>query len=378
MAPEVPVDHDHQALRLFLCGDVMPGRGIDQVLPQSCDPALHEPWVKDARVYRQLAEAENGPIPAPVDHDYVWGDALAWLERFAPDRRLINLETAVTCSDDAWPGKGVHYRMHPSNVGVITAAGIDACSLANNHVLDWGYAGLDETLASLDNAGVAIAGAGQDLAAASAPVALDTDTKGRVILLALGSTSSGVPSEWAARSERPGVWLVDEARQHAVDTVARRVAEFKRNGDVVVVSIHWGSNWGYRIPNAQRRFAHALIGAGVDVVHGHSSHHPRGIEVHRGRLVLYGCGDFVNDYEGIGGHTEYRPELTLMYFVDLEPDSGRLRNLALRPMRIRRFQLVDANAGDAAWLAARLDRECRKLGAGVERDDDGTFRLMWG
>jgi len=130
-----------RTLRLLLAGDVMTGRGIDQVLAHPGDPRLHEAWVHDAREYVRIAERASGPVPAPVPPAYPWGDALAEMEAARPDLRIVNLETAITTADDAWPGKGIHYRMHPANVGCLTAAGIDACSLANNHVLDWGRAG---------------------------------------------------------------------------------------------------------------------------------------------------------------------------------------------------------------------------------------------
>ena len=362
-----------QDLRLFLCGDVMTGRGIDQVLPQSCAPVLHEEWVKDARVYRQIAEDANGPIPAPVSHDYVWGDALAWFEHFAPDWRVINLETAITTSDEAWPGKGIHYRMHPANAGVLTAAGIDACSMANNHVLDWGHPGLEETLTVLADRGIATAGAGPDRATAQTPALLDAGTNGRVLLVACGAPSSGIPSDWAAGTARAGVWRLDETRRETIDAIACQITAHRQTGDIVIASIHWGGNWGYEIPRAQRRCAHALIDAGVDIVHGHSAHHPRGIEVYAGRLILYGCGDFLNDYEGIGGHAEYRPDLTLMYFVDVDAASGRLQGLAIRPMRLHRFRLVDADPADADWVTTRLDRESRKLGTAIVKDAAGTL-----
>ena len=151
---------DPEVVTLFLCGDVMTGRGLDQVFPQSSDPRLHEPYVRSALQYVELAEAQNGPIPAPVDHAYPWGDALGELGRAAPDARIINLETSVTTSDRQWRGKGIHYRMHPANISCITAAGIDCCVLANNHVIDWGFDGLRETLEVLQTAGLETAGAG--------------------------------------------------------------------------------------------------------------------------------------------------------------------------------------------------------------------------
>ena len=136
-------------ITLFLCGDVMTGRGIDQVLPYPNAPRLFEPYVKSALDYVVLAEQAHGRFPKPVEFAYIWGDVLSEFERVAPDVRVINLETAVTRSSDHWRGKDIHYRMHPDNLPCLTAAGIDCCVLANNHVLDWGYAGLDETLATL-------------------------------------------------------------------------------------------------------------------------------------------------------------------------------------------------------------------------------------
>ena len=150
-------------ITIFLCGDVMIGRGIDQILPHPGDPALHEASVRSATTYVRLAEERTGPLAAPVGFEYVWGDALEVLARVKPDVKLVNLETSITLSGDPWEGKAVHYRMHPANVRCLTRAGIDCCVLANNHVLDWGYAGLDETVRTLERAGVKTAGAGRDL-----------------------------------------------------------------------------------------------------------------------------------------------------------------------------------------------------------------------
>ena len=121
---------------LFLYGDVMTGRGIDQILPHPSQPQLFEPYVRSALGYVELAEEKGGPLPRSVDFAYVWGDALRELDRLRPHARIVNLETAVTVAEDAWPGKGIHYRMHPGNVGCLSAAAIDCCVLANNHVLD--------------------------------------------------------------------------------------------------------------------------------------------------------------------------------------------------------------------------------------------------
>ena len=117
---------DDDSLALWLAGDVMTGRGIDQVLQHPGDPALHQAHVHDARDYVRLAEAVNGPIPAPVPDEHPWGDALATMARHADAPRIVNLETAITRAGEPWPGKGVHYRMHPANIGCLRAARLDA------------------------------------------------------------------------------------------------------------------------------------------------------------------------------------------------------------------------------------------------------------
>ena len=366
------------SVTLLLAGDVMTGRGIDQVLPKPCDPRIHEGYVKNAKGYVRLAERAHGRIKQPVDFAYIWGDALAVLRRESPHVRIINLETSVTRSNRFWRGKGIHYRMSPENVACITAADVDVCVLANNHVLDWGHAGLAETLKTLRAAGVKTAGAGEDLAKASAPAVCEIAKGTRVLVFAFGCPSSGVYPSWAATKTRAGVHVLASLSNAAADGAAKLMKRHRRDGDVVVASIHWGGNWGYQIPADQRRFARRLIDtAAVDVVHGHSSHHARGIEVYRGKLILYGCGDLINDYEGISGHEAYRGDLGLMYFATLSPDTGRLQSLRMVPTQMRRLQLRRASRTDTQWLHKTLDRECRPLGARVVLGKDSALTLQW-
>lgn len=355
---------------LFMCGDVMAGRGIDQALPHPSQPFIPEDYIRDARDYIYLAEKANGPIQKPVGFDYIWGDAIAILEQINPDLRLINLETSVTQSDDYWPHKGVNYRMHPGNISSLTVAHIDCCSLANNHVLDWGYAGLLETLEILEKAHIKTAGAGRDRQAAEAPAVVSLPGKGRVIVYSLGSETSGIPSRWAASSDRPGVNLLPDLSKQTVKRIGARIRSIKQPQDIVVASIHWGSNWGYEISQTEREFAHNLIDqASVDLIHGHSSHHVKGLEVYNGKLILYGCGDLINDYEGIRGYEDFRDDLSLLYFATLDPLTGKLCALRMVPTQIKRFQLHRATMTNARWLAATLDRECQKFGAHVQLEE---------
>lgn len=368
--------NDAQTIRLFLGGDVMTGRGIDQILPHPADPRIFESYLKSARDYVALSEQRFGPLSLPVDYAYPWGDALAELERQAPDFRIFNLETAVTARGEPWPGKGIQYRMHPANLPCLAVAKPDCCALANNHVLDWGYEGFADTLATLDKAGMKAAGAGKDATAACRPAVLERNGK-RVWVFAWGTENSGVAEAWAAGANRAGVNFLDDMSSASVKKIAEAVRAVKRAGDVVVASLHWGSNWGYGVSKDRRRFAHALIDkAGVDVVHGHSSHHPRPIEVYRGRLILYGCGDLINDYEGISGYETFRGELGLLYFVTLGRGGG-LQKLAMRPVTRQRLRLNISSQEDAAWLAKKLDEESKRFGSRIELAPDLTLQLRW-
>src|SRR5437899_10430520 len=270
------------SIRLFLCGDAMTGRGIDQALPHPVSPVLYEPYVRDAREYVDLAEKANGPIRRPVTFDYIWGDVLQELERAEVNLRIINLETAITSAETPWRGKGIHYRMHPRNIGCLSAA-----------------------------------------------------------------------------------------------RIANQMREFQQPCDLLVASIHWGSNWGYDIPPQQIAFAHRLVEGGVAIVHGHSSHHVKAIEVFKGRLILYGCGDFITDYEGISGYESFRGHLALMYLVDLDSRSGELLSVRLVPMQMRRFRLEQTSAADARWLCNLLEQLGESFGISAEPDGDNSLILEW-
>jgi poly-gamma-glutamate capsule biosynthesis protein CapA/YwtB (metallophosphatase superfamily) len=362
-------------LTIFLCGDVMTGRGVDQILPHPGDPRLRERYVHDARSYVRLAEAVSGPIPRPAGYEWPWGDALPVLDGLAPDARVINLETSITRRDTFAPGKGIHYRMSPANAGCLAAARPDVCTLANNHVLDFGRGGLADTLGALARAGLAAAGAGVDGISAAQPAAVGVAGRRRVLVLSCGTRSSGIPPDWAAGPGKPGLNVLPDLSARTAGQLIGRLQRARQPGDVVVVSIHWGPNWGYGVPADHIRFAHRLLDGGADVIHGHSSHHPRPVEVYRGKLVLYGCGDCIDDYEGISGYPEYRDDLRLMYFAAVEPGTGQLAGLRMVPMQARKMRLQRAAGADTRWLAGVLRRISRRFGTRVDLGPDGLLTI---
>ena len=360
---------------VFACGDVMPGRGVDQILPRPGDPELREAFARDARAYVDLAERAHGPIPRPVSFGWPWGDALQVLDEIAPDVRVINLETSITTSHEFAPGKAIHYRMSPGNLPCVAAVRPDACALANNHVLDFGHHGLADTLRALAGAGLRAVGAGPDSDAARRPVAVPVSGGGRAVIVSCGTACSGIPAGWAAAPGRPGVNRLPDLSPATADGVIGQVQAARRPGDVAVVSIHWGSNWGYDVDGDQVRFARRLIDGGIDLIYGHSSHHPRPVEIYRGKLVLYDCGDCLDDYEGITGHERFRPDLRLLYFATLVPGTGTVASLRMAPMQARQMQLRHASTADSQWLASMLSRISRGFGTRTERQPDGTLVL---
>ena len=293
-----------------------------------------------------------------------------------PDVRIINLETSVTTCSEPWPRKGIHYRMHPANVDVIKAANIDCCIMSNNHTADWGMEGLRETLRTLQAAGLPYAGAGFNAEEAAAPAIFPLEGGGRVLVFAAGHNSSGIPERWQA-SHQSGVNLIELQRSSGLTSLADNVKKHKQPGDIVVFSIHWGGNWGYEIETPFRNFAHSAIDrAGVDLIHGHSSHHPQGVEVYKGKLIIYGCGDFINDYEGIGGHDNYRGDLSYMYFPTLDAQNGRVVSLQLVPMQIYRLSLRAAKTPDIHWMLKTMSRECQALGCDVKLRDNRLHLVL--
>ncbi|MGY5138802.1 CapA family protein, partial [Streptomyces nigrescens] len=185
---------------------------------------------------------------------------------------------------------------------------------------------------------------------------------------------SGIPRDWAAAGSRSGVDFVARPTPAAAGEIIGRVRQLKRPGDLAVASVHWGPNWGYHVTRSEAGFAHALLEGGVDVVHGHSSHHPRALEAYRGKLVIHGCGDFIDDYEGITGYEAYRDDLRLLFLVTVDPDTGRLHDVRIIPLQSRRMRLRHASPEDSRWLRGLLDR----IGSGFgpcAAEPEGTLTL---
>jgi poly-gamma-glutamate synthesis protein (capsule biosynthesis protein) len=311
----------------------------------------------DTMLGRTVAEhvAANGRMA-------VWKDVLPTL--WSADLVLVNLECALTRHAVEWTDgerKAFYFRAHPSAVETLTAAGIDFVSLANNHVLDFGVDGLRETIETLDRAGVAHAGAGVDLAEAERPARLDAEGV-RIAVVA----AADHPEPWAAAPERPGIRLLRIGSETDLERLARSLAEARAGADFVVLALHWGPNMRDRPTRDFRRFAHAAIDAGADIVWGHSAHVVQGIEFHKGRPILYDTGELVDDY---AVDPELRNDLGALFRVHVR--GPVVDEVAALPIRIDDMRTGIATEPERSWFAKKLTAQCAALATSVEEASDG-------
>ncbi|WAH97292.1 CapA family protein [Arthrobacter sp. MMS18-M83] len=282
--------------------------------------------------------------------DYPWGDTLPVLRQ--ADIRFANLECVL--ADDGTPAAGKMYlfRSDAKNVESLRSAAIDVVSLANNHVLDYGIDALLEMLPTLDEHGILRAGAGMDLESARRP-AVRWVGPTAVGFIAFTDNEPG----WEATARVPGIYYVP------VDTGDRRVRELlemvrqaQGHNQLLVVSAHWGANWGSEVPPAHQNLARALIDAGADLVFGHSAHIFRGVEIYRNRPIIYSAGDFVDDY---AVDPDERNDQSFVFLM--ETDGSVPRKLRLHPTNIIRLQTRLARQS-AGKIAERMQRLSRQLG----------------
>lgn len=311
-------------------------------------------FLGDVMLGRLVNRALEGKPPA-----FPWGDVLPALQ--AADGAVCNLECVFSDRGAPWPGKLFTFRSDARNVRVLQVAGVRAVSLANNHVLDFGDQALADCLEVLDAAGIARAGAGRDAREAQRP-AVWTCGGLRVGMVAFTDNEP----EWEAGPDRPGVFYApvdpEDLRFQKVVELTRALA---RGVDRVVVSAHWGPNWGRRPLPKHRAAARVLAEAGAHVVWGHSAHIVRGVEFVGGCVVLYSCGDFVDDY---AVDEVERNDWSFAFFLNWL-DHGVQVDLV--PTTIRDFHAELARGREREAICRRMWELCQELGTEVEETDRG-------
>jgi len=351
--------------RMCLLGDVMLGRLVDQALPS------HVENLEDAFHVKMLFRAKNPNVKLPVEHKYVWGNVLEDIK--SADVRIINLETSVTTHPVKYPEKAFNYRMHPNNLKCLKEANVEYASLANNHTLDFSNEGLYETLSSLSKFEIAFAGAGRNKEEAQRPAVFTA--KGKKIAC---FSAADHYDFWFSGPNKPGInYLdVDNFKKEDIDQIKAAVKDVKakENPDFVVFSLHWGSNYCWQPHKQKQEFAHRLIDeCGVDVIHGHSSHHIQGIEVYKGKPIVYGSGDFVDDY---AVDKEYRNDLGFAYFINWN-ENKTVQNIELVPTKIECCQVLKAGEQDKKWLFNTLQRLCQPFHTQVALLASGNFNVTY-
>src|SRR5215218_7108383 len=288
-----------------------------------------------------------------------WGDVLPLL--LSADLRIINLECAITGHRRPWSRtpKVFHFRADPLATEVLRAARVDACSLANNHTLDFEEKGLLDTLAHLEAAGIRYAGAGRNLEEAARPVLLE----GGVTLVAF--TDNEPP--FAAGPDKPGTnYLPVSTEPEVLRRVEEAIGAAREAGArTVVFSNHWGPNMVRRPRATFRRFARAVVDRGADVYYGHSAHVFQGVEVYRSKPILYDTGDFIDDY---AVDPDLRNDRSFLFRVSME--DGDLRRLELFPV-VLPFARVELARGDEQEIILdRMVNLSAEMGTVFDRRED--------
>lgn len=315
-------------MRIALTGDVMLGRNAGLVLDRT-----------------------------PPEH--VWGDVLPAMRE--ADLRLVNLECVIAMGGAPIQPKVFHFRAPPAAIAALQAARVDAVTLANNHVLDYGPGAFLEMLDLLDAAGIPRVGAGRDADEAWRPVFLDAQGV-RVGIMAFTDNEA----RWETGRNRPGTAYLDvDLESAAAERFLARVADAAGACDVLVVSAHWGPNMREDPPPHFQRFARAALDAGATLWWGHSAHVFQGVERRGQGMILYDTGDFVDDY---AVDPDLRNDLSFLFELDV--DARRVRSLALLPTAIdaRACQARRAKGFDDDWAVARMVELSAPFGTRLVRD----------
>ena len=323
---------------VFQGGDNMFGRAVQLTLPYQTEGDDQITDSQSAQLYLDqiLPGVDIGDLrDQNVRGEYLWGDVPFDL---GEDVRILNLEAAptLTINNPDIPAKTIHYHVNMYNIPLIFSkfAAPIVLSMANNHTIDMGKTALtQETLKFIPNS----VGVGNNIIRATEPKRI-----GNLAIYAFGAGCSGVPSDWAATSTSSGIAYLppidSDANVDAAFSIIQQSIRAEDYNRCICISIHWGPNWASTSGDNQPyrvKLAHRLIDeAGVSIIYGHSSHHIRGIELYRGKLILYGAGDFINDYENISSKYDTGGAL---FIVDLN-DDYTFKDLNLIPFEVKKLQ----------------------------------------
>jgi poly-gamma-glutamate synthesis protein (capsule biosynthesis protein) len=312
-------NHDDTSVVIALMGDVMIGRLVNEKIKQ-------------------------------FGFAYPWGNVLSLLEQ--ADLRFLNLETTLTTSKEK-VFKTFNFKSDPEHAGVLARAGINAVTIANNHIGDFGIKGMMETIEVLDKAGILHTGAGRNAVEAASPVYISCKNL-RIALL--GCTDN--EASWNAMEDYPGINYIETGN---IEKLKTQVNEVKNNADLLILSIHWGPNMRQKPSKEFIEFAHQAIDAGIDIIHGHSAHIFQGIEWYKNGLILYDSGDFIDDYQV---DPVLRNDHGFLFLCTVE--RHKIMHLQLVPVLISNMQVNLATGANRDWCIKRMQTLCEPFGTNAE------------
>jgi len=290
-------------------------------------------------------------------YKYPLGNIIPLLHK--TDLNIVNLETTLTKHMLRIP-KVFNFRAEPDRVQTLKEGRIDIVSLANNHSKDFGDIGLLETIATLDSAGIQHVGAGATLTEAKKPFVVQ---KNGITIGVIGYTDNE-PS-WKAEKNKPGTNFIEVDE---IESVKKDIRTLRTQVDILIVTLHWGPNM-QTVPSQKFvDFAHQLVDAGVDIIHGHSSHVFQGVEVYKNSLIMYDTGDLVDDYHVT---PELRNDRSFLFLVTATKQGPQ--KLKLIPTLISNMQVNLAPQKDAQASLTLMQKRSANLRTTVT--DDGVVTI---
>lgn len=308
-------------MRIILVGDVMLGRLVNEAL-------------------------KTEPFTYPL------GDTLPLFKK--ADLRICNLECVISDIGEPWSAspKPFHFRTDEKNIKTLLAGEIGIVSLANNHIFDYGYDAMFRAMNVLGENAINFAGVGMNAVEAAEPAICKVDS----VKVGMIAFTDNEP-DWEAQENKPGSFYVpvDEKDKRAL-TLFDAVKKLREFADILIVSAHWGPNWGYKPLPEHVTFAHRLIDEGADIIFGHSPHIVRGVELYKKRAILYSAGNFIDDY---AVDEIERNDESFVFAIDI--DKNRIKRLHLYPTIINRFQALMAKQERQKEIISKMQKLCKDL-----------------
>lgn len=320
---------EHKSVIVGLTGDVMLGRLVNQSI------TAHAP-------------------------SYPWGDVLPILKK--NDFNIINLETTITKSEKR-VFKVFNFKLDPDNIQSLVDANISLVNLANNHSFDFNEEGFIETTQLLESKKIKHVGAGQDINQARN---LEILEKNGIKIGVIGYTDN--EPEWAATSEKAGINYI---RIGQIEQVEHDIKSIRNQVDILIISIHWGPNKVERPEPNLVDFAHKIIDCGADLIHGHSAHIFQGIEIYNGKPIIYGSGDFIDDYMI---YPDLHNDHSFLFKTFITKDG--IQKIELIPVCISEMQVNLAKDDLAQKILNHMKKLSAEFGTKLEiKDDHGIIKI---